>query len=94
MTSPGTIEFAFSRHHFVLKINDQLNLTWTWNNFIVLLVFVCSWSRINKVFESMFYGEMADKSKVIRIPDLAPIGFENLLRYAYTGMFFFWKGGG
>lgn len=37
------------------------------------------------VFESMFYGEMADKSKVIRIPDLAPIGFENLLRYAYTG---------
>lgn len=33
----------------------------------------------------MFYGDMADKSKVIRIPDLAPIGFENLLRYAYTG---------
>ena len=37
------------------------------------------------VFEAMFYGDMADKSKVIRIPDLAPIGFENLLRYAYTG---------
>lgn len=37
------------------------------------------------VFEQMFYGEMADKSKIIRIPDLAPIGFENLLRYAYTG---------
>src|SRR5688500_2187886 len=37
------------------------------------------------VFEAMFYGDMADKSsKVIRIPDLAPIGFENLLRYAYT----------
>ncbi|XP_074594319.1 uncharacterized protein LOC141849757 isoform X1 [Brevipalpus obovatus] len=36
------------------------------------------------VFETMFYGDMADKSKVIRIPDLAPIGFENLLRYAYT----------
>lgn len=33
----------------------------------------------------MFYGDMADKSKVIRIPDVAPIGFENLLRYAYTG---------
>lgn len=33
----------------------------------------------------MFYGDMADKSKVIRIPDIAPIGFENLLRYAYTG---------
>lgn len=27
---------------------------------------------------------MADKNKVIRIPDVAPIGFENLLRYAYT----------
>lgn len=39
----------------------------------------------------MFYGEMADKSKVIRIPDLAPIGFENLLRYAYTGKFNFLK---
>jgi len=37
------------------------------------------------VFEAMFYGDMADKSKVIRIPDIAPIGFENLLRYAYTG---------
>ncbi|CAG2163094.1 unnamed protein product [Oppiella nova] len=36
------------------------------------------------VFEAMFYGDMADKSKVIRIPDIAPIGFENLLRYAYT----------
>lgn len=34
----------------------------------------------------MFYGDMADKSKVIRIPDIAPIGFENLLRYAYTGL--------
>ena len=33
----------------------------------------------------MFYGEMSDKSKIIRISDLAPIGFENLLRYAYTG---------
>lgn len=32
----------------------------------------------------MFYGDMADKSKYIRIPDVAPIGFENLLRYAYT----------
>jgi hypothetical protein len=39
----------------------------------------------HSVFEAMFYGEMSDKSKVIRIPDLAPIGFENLLRYAYTG---------
>ncbi|OQR77615.1 BTB/POZ domain-containing protein 6-B-like, partial [Tropilaelaps mercedesae] len=36
------------------------------------------------VFEAMFYGDMADKSKVIRISDIAPIGFENLLRYAYT----------
>ncbi|KAI1303600.1 BTB/POZ domain-containing protein 6-B [Halotydeus destructor] len=36
------------------------------------------------VFEAMFYGDMADKSKVVRIPDLAPVGFENLLRYAYT----------
>jgi len=36
------------------------------------------------VFETMFYGDMADKSKYIRIPDVAPIGFENLLRYAYT----------
>jgi hypothetical protein len=36
----------------------------------------------------MFYGDMADKSKVIRIPDIAPIGFENLLRYAYTGLIF------
>ncbi|XP_023234303.1 BTB/POZ domain-containing protein 3-like [Centruroides sculpturatus] len=36
------------------------------------------------VFEAMFYGDMADKSKVIRITDIAPIGFENLLRYAYT----------
>jgi hypothetical protein len=32
----------------------------------------------------MFYGDMADKSKYIRIADVAPIGFENLLRYAYT----------
>ncbi|GBM60628.1 hypothetical protein AVEN_271418-1 [Araneus ventricosus] len=32
------------------------------------------------VFEAMFYGDMADKSKVIRITDIAPIGFENLLR--------------
>ncbi|KAM7289832.1 BTB/POZ domain-containing protein 2 [Ixodes scapularis] len=32
------------------------------------------------VFEAMFYGDMADKSKVIRIADIAPIGFENLLR--------------
>jgi len=32
----------------------------------------------------MFYGDMADKSKYIRISDVAPIGFENLLRYAYT----------
>ncbi|KAF7490011.1 BTB/POZ domain-containing protein 6 [Sarcoptes scabiei] len=38
------------------------------------------------VFEAMFYGDMADKSKVIRIPDIAPIGFENLLRYAYTDL--------
>lgn len=37
-----------------------------------------------KVFETMFYGDMADKSKYIRISDVAPIGFENLLRYAYT----------
>lgn len=36
------------------------------------------------VFETMFYGDMADKNKYIRIPDVAPIGFENLLRYAYT----------
>ena len=39
------------------------------------------------VFEAMFYGDLSagDKgNKVIRIPDLAPIGFENLLRYAYT----------
>ncbi|XP_013780294.1 BTB/POZ domain-containing protein 6-like [Limulus polyphemus] len=36
------------------------------------------------VFESMFYGDMADKAKVIRVADIAPIGFENLLRYAYT----------
>ncbi|KAG9510502.1 BTB/POZ domain-containing protein 6, partial [Fragariocoptes setiger] len=36
------------------------------------------------VFETIFYGDMADKNKVIRIPDVAPIGFENLLRYAYT----------
>ena len=36
------------------------------------------------VFEALFYGDAADKSKVIRIPDLAPVGFENLLRYAYT----------
>jgi hypothetical protein len=36
----------------------------------------------------MFYGDMAEKSKVIRIPDIAPIGFENLLRYAYTGLIF------
>ena len=36
------------------------------------------------VFEALFYGDTADKSKVIRIPDLAPVGFENLLRYAYT----------
>lgn len=45
----------------------------------------------------MFYGDQAiglletagtsghnNSKKVIRIPDLAPIGFENLLRYAYT----------
>lgn len=32
----------------------------------------------------MFYGDMADKNKYIRIADVAPIGFENLLRYAYT----------
>lgn len=32
----------------------------------------------------MFYGDMADKNKYIRVPDVAPIGFENLLRYAYT----------
>lgn len=38
------------------------------------------------VFEAMFYGDTADKSKVIRIPDIASIGFENLLRYAYTGL--------
>lgn len=37
-----------------------------------------------QVFETMFYGDMADKNKYIRIPDVAPIGFENLLRYAYT----------
>lgn len=36
------------------------------------------------VFETLFYGDMADKNKYIRIPDVAPIGFENLLRYAYT----------
>lgn len=36
------------------------------------------------MFETMFYGDMADKNKYIRIPDVAPIGFENLLRYAYT----------
>lgn len=27
---------------------------------------------------------MADKNKYIRVPDVAPIGFENLLRFAYT----------
>ncbi|XP_076359811.1 BTB/POZ domain-containing protein 6-like isoform X1 [Tachypleus tridentatus] len=36
------------------------------------------------VFEAMFCGDMADKSKVIRVSDISPIGFENLLRYAYT----------
>lgn len=36
------------------------------------------------VFETLFYGDMADKNKYIRIPDVAPIGFENLLRFAYT----------
>ena len=45
------------------------------------------------VFESMFYGNDQvgssssnnnNNQRVIRIPDLAPIGFENLLRYAYT----------
>ncbi|XP_076315687.1 BTB/POZ domain-containing protein 6-like [Tachypleus tridentatus] len=36
------------------------------------------------VFEAMFCGDMADKAKVIRVSDVAPIGFENLLRYAYT----------
>lgn len=36
------------------------------------------------VFETLFYGDMADKNKYIRIADVAPIGFENLLRFAYT----------
>lgn len=39
------------------------------------------------VFEAMFYGGGTgdtSSNRVIRIPDLAPVGFENLLRYAYT----------
>lgn len=50
-----------------------------------IYLFIC-WT----VFEAMFYGDLAGEGgagggkKVIRIPDLAPIGFENLLRYAYT----------
>jgi len=34
------------------------------------------------VFESLFYSDSCPK--VVRVPDVAPIAFENLLRYAYT----------
>ncbi|XP_055932828.1 BTB/POZ domain-containing protein 6-like isoform X2 [Argiope bruennichi] len=36
------------------------------------------------VFEAMFQGDMANKSRVVRVTDIHPSGFENLLRYAYS----------
>ncbi|XP_067138703.1 BTB/POZ domain-containing protein 3-like isoform X1 [Centruroides vittatus] len=36
------------------------------------------------VFKVLLSGDMADKAKVVRVNDISPIGFENLLRYAYT----------
>ena len=32
------------------------------------------------VFESMFYGQLKEKRKVIEIKDLTPVGFKNALR--------------
>ncbi|XP_071034954.1 uncharacterized protein [Parasteatoda tepidariorum] len=34
------------------------------------------------VFEAMFQGDMANKSRVVRVTDIHPSGFENLLRYS------------
>ncbi|UYV74841.1 hypothetical protein LAZ67_12001280 [Cordylochernes scorpioides] len=33
------------------------------------------------VFEAMFFGDMADRSRVVRLPDISPVAFENLLRF-------------
>ncbi|XP_035210749.1 BTB/POZ domain-containing protein 3-like [Stegodyphus dumicola] len=36
------------------------------------------------VFEAMFYGGLAEKGEKVVIPDIAPEGFDFLLRYIYT----------
>ena len=36
------------------------------------------------VFHAMFYGEMAEKSSVVHLPDATEEGFEQFLRYIYT----------
>ncbi|KFM73551.1 BTB/POZ domain-containing protein 3, partial [Stegodyphus mimosarum] len=39
---------------------------------------------VSPVFEAMFYGGLAEKGEKVVIPDIAPEGFDCLLRYIYT----------
>ncbi|RVE48467.1 hypothetical protein evm_006903 [Chilo suppressalis] len=41
-------------------------------------------ASVSPVFESMFYGSIAEKSNYIRIPDIQPEAFKTLLEYIYT----------
>ncbi|RVE48468.1 hypothetical protein evm_006904 [Chilo suppressalis] len=40
-------------------------------------------AAVSPVFESMFYGSIAEKSNYIRIPDIQPEAFKALLEYIY-----------
>lgn len=82
MTSPGKYPLIFNKSHFVTDIIIMMKTKWLIKNNSTFRYFLTAMP--GSVFETLFYGDMADKNKMIRIPDVAPIGFENLLRYAYT----------
>ena len=37
-------------------------------------------SMYSDVFEQMFYGDLKEKGYEIEVPDLDPVGFENMLK--------------
>ena len=37
-------------------------------------------SMYSEVFQQMFYGDLKEKNREIKVPDLEPVGFENMLK--------------
>lgn len=40
-------------------------------------------SMYSDVFQQMFYGDLKETNYEIEVPDLDPVGFENMLKYVH-----------